>query len=155
MTEEKKCEAPKIEKECFSWKKLINGFNILNPILWSKTLTEVFRVVLVSGLVFGAVWGWGYLNGLKNRPINTDKDFSIAVTDKEAFTAMHVYAETEGYSVELATSVAFAGLDKLVQQRIIKSDEIVVLSCSGHTFPVDEHIVDEEGALDVRLERSD
>lgn len=80
--------------------------------------------------------------------------YMIAVTDKEAFTAMHVYAETEGYSVEPATSVAFAGLDKLVQQGIIKSDEIVVLSCSGHTFPVDKYIVDEEMVLDVRLERS-
>ncbi len=41
-------------------------------------------------------------------------------------------------------AVAFAGLDKLVQQGIIKSDETVVVNCSGHTFPVEKHIMDEE-----------
>jgi CheY-like chemotaxis protein len=76
----------------------------------------------------------------------------IDVSDEEAFSAMRLLAKTEGYSVEPATSVAFAGLDKLIEQGIIKSDEVVVVNCSGHTFPVEKHIMDdEENVLDVRL----
>ena len=76
----------------------------------------------------------------------------IDVTDEEAFKAMRDLAKTEGYSVEPATSVAFAGLDKLIEQNIIGQDEVVVINCSGHTFPVEKHIMDdEENVLDVRL----
>jgi len=75
----------------------------------------------------------------------------LEVTDEEAFDAMRLLAKTEGYSVEPATAVAFAGLDKLVQQGIVKPDETVVINCSGHTFPVEKHIMDEEEVLDVRL----
>ncbi len=76
----------------------------------------------------------------------------LDVVDEEAFEAMRLLAKTEGISVEPATSVAFAGLDKLVRQGIIKPHETVVINCSGHTFPVEKHIMDEEQVLDVRLE---
>jgi len=79
----------------------------------------------------------------------------LDVTDEEAFEAMHLLAKTEGYSVEPATAVAFAGLDKLIQQGIIKPNETVVINCSGHTFPVEKHIMDEEEVLDVRLSQAD
>ncbi|HXW00592.1 MAG TPA: pyridoxal-phosphate dependent enzyme [Anaerolineae bacterium] len=75
----------------------------------------------------------------------------LDVTDEEAFAAMRLLAKTEGISVEPATAVAFSGLDKLVEQGIIKTDEIVVVNCSGHTFPVEKYIMDEENVLDVRL----
>ncbi|MBN1217999.1 MAG: pyridoxal-phosphate dependent enzyme [Anaerolineae bacterium] len=77
--------------------------------------------------------------------------YMLAVSDEEAFGAMRLLAKTEGYSVEPATAVAFAGLDKMVKQGIIRPDEIVVVSCSGHTFPVEKHIMDEESVVDVRL----
>ncbi|MFC1976146.1 pyridoxal-phosphate dependent enzyme [Chloroflexota bacterium] len=77
--------------------------------------------------------------------------YMLSVSDEEAFNAMRLLAKTEGYSVEPATSVAFAGLDKMVEQGIIKSDEVVVVNCSGHTFPVEKHIMDEESVVDVRL----
>ncbi len=77
--------------------------------------------------------------------------YMLDVTDEEAFAAMRLLAKTEGISVEPATAVAFAGLDKLVERKIIKSDEIVVINCSGHTFPVEKYIMDEENLLDVRL----
>jgi len=75
----------------------------------------------------------------------------LAVTDDEAFDAMRLLAKIEGYSVEPATAVAFAGLDKMIEQGIIHPDEIVVVNCSGHTFPVEKHIMDEESVVDVRL----
>lgn len=77
--------------------------------------------------------------------------YMLAVTDDEAFDSMRQLARTEGYSVEPATAVAFAGLDKLVQQHIIKPHEMVVINCSGHTFPVEKHIMSED-VLDVRLQ---
>jgi threonine synthase len=76
----------------------------------------------------------------------------LDVTDEEAFKAMRLLAKTEGYSVEPATAVAFAGLDKLVKQGLIKPDEVVVINGSGHTFPVEKHIMDdEEHVLNVQL----
>jgi threonine synthase len=80
--------------------------------------------------------------------------YMLDVTDEEAFAAMRLLAKTEGISVEPATAVAFAGLDRLVENQIIKPDEIVVINCSGHTFPVEKYIMDEENLLDVRLSQS-
>ncbi len=77
--------------------------------------------------------------------------YMLDVTDEEAFAAMRLLARTEGISVEVASAVAFAGLDKLFAQGIIKQDEIVVINCSGHTFPVERYITDEESLLDSRL----
>ncbi|GAB4424600.1 MAG: hypothetical protein Kow0031_03690 [Anaerolineae bacterium] len=76
----------------------------------------------------------------------------VAVTDAEAFEAMRSLAKTEGYSVEPATAVAFAGLEKLVAGGIIAPDETVVVNCSGHTFPVEKYIISEDAVLSVRLE---
>lgn len=75
----------------------------------------------------------------------------LSVTDEEAFDAMRLLAKSEGYSVEPATAVAFAGLDQMIGQGIIRPDEIVVINCSGHTFPVEKHIMDDENVLDVHL----
>ena len=80
--------------------------------------------------------------------------YMLSVTDDEAFDAMRSLAKTEGYSVEPATAVAFAGLDQLISQGIISPDETVVVNCSGHTFPVEKHIMDEENLLDVQLSQS-
>lgn len=72
-------------------------------------------------------------------------------TDEETFNALRLLARTEGLSVEPATAVAFAGLIKLARRGIIKQDELVVINCSGHTFPVEKHILGDEFArhLDV------
>jgi threonine synthase len=49
----------------------------------------------------------------------------------------------EGISVEPAAAVAFAGLFKMVQQGLIGPDEVVVVNCSGHTFPIEKQILGE------------
>lgn len=66
-----------------------------------------------------------------------------AATDEEAFNAIRVLARYEGVSVEPATGVTFAGLFKLVQQGIIKPDDVVVVNVSGHTLPVERDILGE------------
>ncbi|CAG0926675.1 Threonine synthase [Thermoflexales bacterium] len=74
-----------------------------------------------------------------------------SVSDQESFRAMHVLAKMDGISVESATGTAFAGLFKLIAQQIIKRDEIVVVNCSGHTFPVEKELLGDEWARDVEV----
>ena len=74
------------------------------------------------------------------------------VTDEEAFRAMHILAKMEGISVEPATAVAFAGLINLVRNGTIKSDEVVVINCTGHTIPVQQYILGDNWVQNVKLE---
>ncbi|MEM5776729.1 MAG: threonine synthase, partial [Anaerolineaceae bacterium] len=74
-----------------------------------------------------------------------------AVSDAEAFAAMRSLAKSEGTAVEPATAVAFAGLEKLLRNRVIRPDESVVVNCSGHTFPVEKHVLGDQWAVDVHL----
>ena len=67
-----------------------------------------------------------------------------SVSDDEAFRAMHVMAKMDGISMEPAAAMACAGLFKLLSQRIIKPDEVVAINVSGHTFPVEKHLLDEQ-----------
>jgi len=64
-----------------------------------------------------------------------------AVSDDEAFRAMHVMAKMDGISMEPASGLAFAGLFKMVGAGIIKPDDVVIVNCSGHTFPVEKHLL--------------
>ena len=74
-----------------------------------------------------------------------------SVTDAEAFAAMRALAKSEGMAVEPATAVAFAGLEKLLKAGTIGNDETVVVNCTGHTFPVEKHILGDQWAVDVQL----
>lgn len=76
-----------------------------------------------------------------------------SVSDLEAYSAMHSLAKSEGMAVEPATSVAFAGFEKLSKQGIISKDELVVINCTGHTFPVEKHVLGEQWAVDVHLSK--
>jgi len=76
-----------------------------------------------------------------------------SVTDAEAFAAMKSLAKSEGMAVEPATSVAFAGLEKLIKQGTISPDESVVVNCTGHTFPVEKHVLGDQWAVDVHLSK--
>lgn len=71
------------------------------------------------------------------------------VSDEEAFRAMHVMAKMDGLSVEPATGVAFAGLFNLISQQRIKRSEIVVVNCSGHTFPVEKELLGDDWARSI------
>ena len=76
-------------------------------------------------------------------------------TDEEAFQATRLLARMEGLSVEPATAVAFAGLFKLVRGGAIKPDDVVVVNCSGHTFPVETHILGDQYARQVDVSRAE
>ncbi len=75
----------------------------------------------------------------------------VAVNDGEAFRAMRHIARTEGFSVEPASSVAFAGLNKLLAA-YIQPEECVVVNCSGHTFSAEKHALEDQYALHLKIE---
>ena len=76
-----------------------------------------------------------------------------SVPDADAFAAMRALAKSEGMAVEPATSVAFAGLEKMLHEGKIGVDETVVVNCTGHTFPVEKHVLGEQWAVDVHLSK--
>ena len=76
-----------------------------------------------------------------------------SVTDAEAFSAMHTLAKSEGTAVEPATAVAFAGFEKLRRNNVIREDELVVVNCTGHTFPVEKHVLGDQWAVDLDLSK--
>ncbi len=76
-----------------------------------------------------------------------------AVTDLEAYSAMRALAKSEGMAVEPATAVAFAGFEKLSKAGKIGTDENVVINCTGHTFPVEKHVLGDQWAVDVHLSK--
>ncbi len=74
-----------------------------------------------------------------------------SVDDGQAFRAMRRLARTEGISVEPATAVAIAGLEKLIALGTIRPDETVLINCSGHTFPAEKHILEDQYVLELEL----
>lgn len=68
----------------------------------------------------------------------------IKVNDQESFRLMRVMAQLEGLSMEPAAAVACAGLVKLMQEQIIDPGETVVVNASGHTFPIEKQILENE-----------
>ena len=93
--------------------------------------------------------GRGY--SLIKRHIETYGGALESVSDDEAYRALHVLAKMEGLSMEPAAAVAFAGLFKLVRDGRIKPDDVVVVNCSGHTFPIQIEILGEGWSRDVDL----
>jgi len=76
-----------------------------------------------------------------------------SVTDMEAYTSMRALAKSEGMAVEPAAAVAFAGLEKMLRTGDIREDETVVVNCTGHTFPVEKHVLGDQWAVDVHLSK--
>jgi threonine synthase len=64
---------------------------------------------------------------------------------------MHVMAKMDGISMEPAAAVAFAALFNLVSQGIVKPDDMVVVNCSGHTFPVEKFLLGDDWARSVEV----
>lgn len=78
----------------------------------------------------------------------------VSASDEEAFNAIRILARNDGISVEPATGVTFAGLFKMVREGIIKPDDVVVVNCSGHSMPVETHILGEQWQRSVDLSQS-
>jgi threonine synthase len=68
----------------------------------------------------------------------------VKVDDQASFRAMRVMAQLEGLSMEPAAAVACAGLIQMIQEQMIGPHETVVVNASGHTFPVEKQILENE-----------
>jgi len=68
----------------------------------------------------------------------------VKVSDQASFKAMRVMAQLEGLSMEPAAAVACAGVIKMMQDQIITPEETVIVNASGHTFPVEKQILENE-----------
>lgn len=100
----------------------------------------------------------GYAYTLLYQAIKHHGGAMLAVEDGDTFQAMRHLASRAGISVEPATAVAFAGLDKMFSQGIIQKGEIVVVNCSGHTMPAESHILADQYdryILDLQLDPTD
>ncbi len=73
----------------------------------------------------------------------------VAASDEESYRAMHIAAKMEGMSVEPAAAVAFAGLFQLIRQGTIKSTDVVVINCTGHTIPIESTVLGEGWARNL------
>lgn len=80
---------------------------------------------------------------LRNVILTYGGDF-VKVDDQASFRAMRVMAQLEGLSMEPASAVACAGLIKMMQENLIDPEETVVVNASGHTFPVEKQILENE-----------
>ncbi len=67
----------------------------------------------------------------------------------DAFKVMRRVAKSEGLAIEPASAVAFACLQKLVSKAFIKPDDLMVVSCTGQTFPVENHVLDDKRTVYV------
>ena len=76
----------------------------------------------------------------------------VSVSDGEAFRAMRRVARLEGFSMEPAASVAFAGLDKMLERGYIRDGERVVVNCSGHTFSAEKYTLEDRYILNLSVQ---
>jgi len=106
-----------------------------------ESATPVVPQTLITVLATGDP---GYAYTLLRQAILTSGGTMLAVPDGETFTAMRRIASRGGMSVEPATAVAFAGLERLLQDGTIKEGERVALNASGHTFPAESHILGDQ-----------
>lgn len=72
-----------------------------------------------------------------------------SVSDEEAYRTIHMVAKLEGFSIEPASAVAFAGLIKLVRDGVIQPDQCVVVNCTGHTISIEKEILGENWARNL------
>jgi CheY-like chemotaxis protein len=78
----------------------------------------------------------------------------VAIEDGDTFAAMRKVASKAGLSVEPATAVAFAGLEKMLGDGTIAPGETVVVNCSGHTFPAESHVLGDQYVLNLKIDAS-
>ncbi len=120
-----------------SWKK---GLEVAEPVTNPRTYIETL-----------ATGDPGHTYKILKKLVDETGGAFESVTDEETFRAMHVLAKMEGISAEPAAAVAFAGLFKLVRAGIIKSEDTVVVNCTGHTVPPEKFVLGDNWAHNVEL----
>ncbi|MGC9521973.1 MAG: pyridoxal-phosphate dependent enzyme [Anaerolineae bacterium] len=126
-----------------------------NPMVraWERGLDEAVPVEQPDSLITVLATGSpGLAYHLLKRGADRYGGTMISVTDGEAFRAMRRLARVEGLSMEPAASVAFAGLERLLERGAIAPDETVVVNCSGHTFSAEKYALEDRYILNLSVE---
>jgi threonine synthase len=119
---------------------------------WEKGLEDAEPVepdTLITVLSTGSP---GLAYKILSRAVDQYGGAMVSVSDGDAFRAMRRLARTEGFSVEPATSVAFAGLEILISEGYIQNTETLVINCSGHTFSAEKHALEDQYVVDLQVE---
>lgn len=93
----------------------------------------------------------GYSYVVLREAVMSNGGAMLAIEDGKTFEAMRRLASKAGFSVEPATAVAFAGLERMLTDGTIAPDETVVVNCSGHTFTAESHVLGDQYVLDLQL----
>ena len=88
----------KIER--FNYTKFYSGLlDIYNPVLWAKDICQLFNIrkLILYGIIIGAVFGYGYYKGIKNKPINLNLGYGKEARIKLNGTYLHIYKDGSVY----------------------------------------------------------
>ena len=119
---------------------------------WEAGLDEAQPVDQPDSLITVLATGDpGLAYTILKRATDRDGGAMVSVSDGEAFRAMRRVARSEGLSMEPASSVAFAGLDRLVELGHIGEGERVVVNCSGHTFSAEKYALEDRYILNLSV----
>ena len=118
---------------------------------WDKGLDEAEPVIPDTLITVLSTGDPGEAYKILKKACDTYGGAMVSISDGDAFRSMRRVARTEGFSVEPAASVAFAGLEKLIQEGYIQSDEIIVVNCSGHTFSAEKHALEDQFFVDLEM----
>jgi threonine synthase len=119
---------------------------------WENNCDEAEAVVPDTLITVLSTGSPGVAYKILKKASDTYGGAMVAVHDGDAFRAMRRVARIEGYSVEPAASVAFAGLEKLIAEGFVQKDETVVVNCSGHTFSAEKHALEDQFFVDLEMD---
>jgi threonine synthase len=119
---------------------------------WEKGLTQATPVHPDTLVIILATGNPGPAYRILKDATDQHGGAMVSVSDGDAFRAMRRIARLEGFSMEPAASVAFAGLEKLLEKKHIKPGEQVVVNCSGHTFSAEKHALEDRHMLHLDME---
>lgn len=120
---------------------------------WEKGLDEAEPVEQPDSLITILATGKpGMAYKILKRAADENGGAMISVSDGEAFRAMRRVARLEGYSMEPAASVAFAGLEKLIRRGYARPGEKIVVNCSGHTFSAEKYTLEDRYLFSLTID---
>lgn len=107
--------------EAFSLRKFLKGmFSLFNPVEWIKTLKEIgifdVRKWIIYGLIFGSLYGYGYLKGIGNKPVNFDmrgKEAHIKLNDHYLHILPSGSAQVEDKEGNILKTIAVKDIPEL------------------------------------------
>ncbi|MGQ9787964.1 MAG: threonine synthase [Candidatus Hadarchaeaceae archaeon] len=108
---------------------------------------ETFEPVKKPETIATAIRIGNPVNGPKAlRAIRNSGGTAESVSDREIIKAQKLLARMEGIGVEPASASAIAGLSKLVRQKEVKRDDVVVCVATGHLLKDPEEAIKVAGS---------